>query len=109
MHLIPTTITNMCTKSTLQDLPKHPKECTQTLYNCTICYRTKFNHPEKGHTHPTDNLEKGELLQVDFEFYDIPSICGFISVFTIIDANTRKLWCFRGPDKKPPVTKIYFF
>ena len=108
MHLHPDTITTMCSKQILRDLPSKTKSHANVLCNCTICFRSKFNHPNRGMTVNTDNLKKGNLLHIDFQFYDIVSIRGFSSILSIIDAKTRKLWCFPGPDKRPPITKIKF-
>ena len=93
----------MCSKKILQDLPSQLNNCKTTLCNCTICYRKKYNHPAKGPTTSTEHLAPGSLLHVDFYFYDITSIRGFNSNITIIDAKTRKLWCFPGPDKNHPL------
>ncbi len=63
----------------------------------------------KGKTTNTDKLKPAELLHIDFKFFDKTSIRGFTSILTIVDARTRKLWVFPGPDKRPPIAKLEFF
>ena len=109
MNLSQSTITKMYQEQTLNNLPKCLPPNTYDLCQCTICWKEKYNHPAKGTTQDTTNLLPGQLLHMDFKFYNILSIRGFSSIFTIIDAATRKLWCFPGPDKRPPIAKMNYF
>jgi hypothetical protein len=47
---------------------------------------SKFSHPPKGPTTNTDHLSPGQLLHIDFGFWDIVSHPGFSSMLLIIDA-----------------------
>ena len=45
---------------------------------------------------------------MDFKFYDVTSISGFTSIFTIIDKKHLK-YGFPGPYKRTPFHKINYF
>ena len=38
------------------------------------------------------NLQPGELIHIDFSFYNVTSICGFTSRLTVVCENTRMIW-----------------
>jgi hypothetical protein len=65
----------------------------------------KTSTVSNGETASTDNLNlnPGELLHMDFAFWDIPSRRMFTAVLAIIDAETRMLWIFCTSIKKPPI------
>lgn len=109
MHLSDNKMELMCKDQTLLNLPNKLKPKNKNECPCIICIKAKFNHPPRGITQSTDSILPGALLHMYFKFYNVVSIRGFTSVFTIIDAKTRKLWCFPGPDKRPPIYKLEFF
>ena len=41
-----------------------------------------------------NNLQPGELIHMDFDFYIVTYICGFTSIITVFCAKTRMLWIF---------------
>ena len=45
----------------------------------------------KGTTVDTSNLQPGELVQMDFSFYNVISIHGFTSILTGVCTNTRMI------------------
>jgi len=79
----------MCKQETLIGLPKIPFPSPK--HECPICLMSKFSHPPKGKTINTNHLAPGELLLIDFGFWDIQSHRGFTTMFLIIDAKTRML------------------
>jgi hypothetical protein len=100
-HCNPRKLDDMCRKSTLLGLPKQPFPSSPK--QCPVCIMSKFSHPPKGHTTNTDNLLPGQLLHLDFGFWDTPSHRGFTSMLLIIDAKTRMLWLFCTANKRPPL------
>jgi hypothetical protein len=85
-------IDEMCHTSTLLGLPQKP--FTPFTQQCPIFLMSKFSHPPKVPTTSTDNLSPGQLLQIDFGFWDLLSHRGFSSMLLIIDAETCMLWLF---------------
>ena len=77
--------------------------------NCIQCYEAKLKTVNKGETLDTSKLEKGELLHIDFKFFEKTSIRGFTTILTIFDAKTRKLWVFPRLDKSPQIEKLKMF
>ena len=49
------------------------------------------------------------MLHIDFTFYNVTSIRGFVALLTIVDAKTHMLWVFATPNKQPPLRVILFF
>jgi hypothetical protein len=92
-------IDQMCRSSTLLGLPRKP--LPPYKHQCHICLMSKFSHPPKGPTTNTDKLSPGQLLHIDFGFWDIVSHRGFSSMLLIIDAKTRMLWLFCTSNKAP--------
>jgi hypothetical protein len=70
---------------------------------------SKFSHPPTGKTLNTDHLHQGELLHLDFSFWDIRSHRGFTSTLLIIDAKTRMLRIFCSSNKRAPLKTIEYF
>ena len=66
---------------------------------------TNFN---KGKTVNTSNLQPGELIHMDFDFYNVTYIHGFISMLTVVCANTRMLWVLPTASKRAPVHIVCF-
>ena len=73
---------------TLDGLPKHfPKKISKAP--CTICYKAKITTINKITTVDTIKLQPGELVHMDFSFYNITSICDFTSILALVCAKTR--------------------
>jgi hypothetical protein len=70
---------------------------------------SKFSHPPKGPTASTAHLLPGQLLHLDFGFWDIPSHHGFTSMLLIIDVKTRMLWLLCTANKRPPLKILDYF
>ena len=83
----------MCHYQTQNDLPK---QYTNKLDKapCTICYTAKITNSPKGATVDRSNLKPGELIHIDFAFYNVTSICGFTSILTVFREKTRMIWVF---------------
>ena len=60
----------------------------------------------KGTTVDTSNIQLGELIHMDFAFYNVTSIRGFTSILTFVCTNTIMLWVFSP--KQSPVCIICF-
>ena len=56
----------------------------------------------KGTAVDTTNRQPGELINMDFYFYNVTSIHGFTSMITVVYANTRMLWVFLTAPKRAP-------
>jgi len=97
----------MCRLNTLHGLP--PNLSRNDNRECPICLMSKFSHPPKGKTINTEALHPGELLHIDFGFWDIPSHRGFTSMLLIIDAKTRMLWLFCSSTKRAPLSTLRYF
>ncbi len=98
---------DMCRRSTLLGLPRKPfPPCT---HQCPICLMSKFSHPPKGQTTSTNHLTPGQLLHLDFGFWDLTSHRGFSSMLLIIDAKTRMLWLFCTSNKRAPIKILSYF
>ena len=83
----------MCHNKTLDGLQKN---CTNKIHTstCTISYTAKTTTIINGTTVDTSNLQPGELVHIDFSFYNITSIRGFTSILKVVCAKTRILWVF---------------
>jgi hypothetical protein len=88
-------------------LPKVPPPRYE--YDCPVCSLGKLPQFRKGKTVSTAKLQPGELLHMDFAFWDILSRRNFTAVLTIVDACTRMLWLFCTASKKPPVHILRWF
>ena len=62
----------------------------------------------KGTTIDTTNLQPGELIHMEFSFYNMTSIQGFTSMITVMFAQTIMIWVFLNATKRSPVIKIRF-
>ena len=56
----------------------------------------------------TSNLKPGEIIHMDFEFYNVNSICGFTSMLTVIFEMTRMIWVNPTASKRAPVHTTHF-
>ena len=95
----------ICCHPTLTGLPKHcPKKLNQEP--CTICYTAKMTTFPKVTTVDTNDLQLGELIHMDFVFYNVNSTNGFTSMINVVFTKTRMLWLFPNVSKQPPVRII---
>ena len=60
-----------------------------------------MTYPPKGKTVDTTNIQPGEIIHMDFSFFNVNSIQGFTSMLTAVYEKTIMLWIF------PTVPKIY--
>jgi hypothetical protein len=98
----------MCHKQSLLGLPHRPfppRSCP-----CAICITTKFTHPPKVKATLTQITRRGELLHIDFSFWNVTSIHGFTSLLSINDGKDRMLWNFPTASKRVHLEILdYFF
>ena len=59
-------------------------------------------------TFDTSKLELGELIHMNFSFYNVTSIHNFTSMLTVVYAKTIMLWVFSTAPKITPVRIISF-
>ena len=63
---------------------------------------------KKGTKFDIINLQPGELIHMDFVFYNGTYIRGFTSILIVVCANTRMLWVLPTASKRVPVRIIRF-
>jgi hypothetical protein len=97
----------MCREQTPTGLPRVPPP--QYEYDCPVCSLGKLPQFRKRKTASTDNLKPGELMHMDFTFWDITLLRMFTAVLIIIYAKTRMLWLFCTSSKKPPMHILRWF
>ena len=102
LHPSDSVLKEMCRHQTIYGLPKNcPKQIHKTPR--TICYTAKLTTINKFTTVDTSNLQPGELVHVDFEFYNVTSIHSFTPMLTVVCAKTIMLWLFPTVSKISPV------
>jgi len=92
----------MCRNQSLLGLPKSPfplRKCP-----CVICITTKMVNPPKAKFTSTKLLCRGQLLHIDFSFWNLCSIRGFTSLLSVIDGKDRMLWNFPTTSKHVPLS-----
>ena len=100
----------MCRSKKDPGLPAiFPKKFQTFKELCPICARGKMRVTNKGEVIDTNNYLPGQMLHIDFTFYEIVSIRGFTCVFIIVDAKTRRVWAFCTSSKRPPIHIMRFF
>ena len=62
----------------------------------------------KGTIVDKNSLQPGELIHMDFTFYNMTSIHGFTSMLTVVCKETRMIWVFNNVSKLSPVRIIRF-
>ena len=68
----------------------------------------KMKTVNKGTTVDTSNLQPGELVYMDFEFYNVTSIHGFTFIIIVVYKNTRIIGLFPTASTRTPVRIIHF-
>ena len=107
IHPYASVIKAMCHHQTLTSLPKHwPKKINEAPY--TVCYTAKITTLPKGTTVDTNSLWPGELIHVEFTFYDVALIQVVTSMLTVVCENTTMIRVFLTASKKAPVRIICF-
>ena len=97
----------MCCHKNITVPPKHrPKKIYQAPL--TICYTSKMMTFPKGTTFEKTKLQPGELIHMEFAFYNVTSIRGFTSMIDVVCAKTRMIWVFTNASKRSPVCIIQF-
>jgi hypothetical protein len=107
-HNCDAVLDTMGRKQSLLGLPKRPfppRSCP-----CPICIMTKLTHPPKVKATLSKLTRRGELLHIDFSFWNVTSLRGFTSLLSIIDGKDRMLWNFPTASKRVPLDILdYFF
>ena len=100
----------MCRSKKIPGLPTiFPTKYQRFKELCPICAKGKMKVTSSGGTIDTSKYLPGQMLHIDFTFYDIISIRGFTCVLIIVDARTRKVWTFCTTSKRPPINIMRFF
>ena len=100
----------MCRTKKIPGLPFiFPSKFQRFKELCPICAKGKMKITISGGVIDTSKFLPGQLLHIDFSFYEITSIRGFTCVLIIVDALTRKVWAFCTPNKRPPLDIMRFF
>ena len=73
-----------------------------------MSYTAKTTTTPKGTTIHTNNLQPGEIIHMDFDFYNVTPIRGFTSMITVVCAKTLMIWVFHNASKRDPVHIIFF-
>ena len=90
---------------TLTCLPKHfPNKLNQGP--CIICYTENMTDLTKGKKQLIQIT--GEIIHMDFAFYNVTSIRGLSFIITAVCSNTRMLWVFINAPKQSTVCIICF-
>jgi hypothetical protein len=106
-HSCDDTLDKMCLEQTMIGLP--PRPFPKRPCQCPICALATLTCPPRGKFFDTSLLCRGQLLHLDFSFWDKVSLRGFTSVLSIIDAKTRMLWVFCTATKRPPLAVFDYF
>ena len=85
----------MCCTKKMPGLPAiFPSKYQTFKETCPICAKSKMKVTSAGKVVDTNDYSPGQLIHMDFTFYEIVSIRGFTSILVIVDAKTRKVWAF---------------
>jgi hypothetical protein len=63
----------------------------------------KMTTPPKAQVSSYKLTTCGQLLQLDFSFWNVTSICGFSSLLSVIDGKDHMLWVFPTASKGHPL------
>ena len=75
------------------------------MYSYSVSHRKR---KISGTTVDTTNLQPGELIHMEYSFYNYTSIRGFTSVLTAVCEKTRMIWVFPTASKTAPLYIINF-
>ena len=76
-------------------------------YTCPICILTKTTRVKRNKAIPSRfPYSKGELLCMDFSFWNVKSIRGFTALLSVICMKTRFSFAFPTRHKRPPLATI---
>ena len=76
-------------------------------YACPICILTKATKMKQNKITPSRAVhQKGELLCMDYSFWNEKSIRGFTSLLSVICMKTRFAFAFPTRHKRPPLATI---
>ena len=76
-------------------------------YNCPICLLTKSTKIKRNKDVPSRLPHtKGEILCMDYSFWNIQSIRGFASLLSVVCQTTRFSFTFPTRHKRPPLSTI---
>ena len=97
----------MCRIQTITGLPKnYTKKINNALR--TIYYTSKTTSFPEVITFFKTQLQPGELLHMDFAFYNVTLVLGFTSMITVVCEKTIIIWFFPTSSKISPVCIIFF-
>jgi hypothetical protein len=62
-----------------------------------------MTHPSRTSISSYIITQHGQLLHIDFSFWNVISVCGFTSLLSVIDGKDRMSWVFPTASKRPPL------
>ena len=97
----------MCCHQTLIGLPQQPpKKITEAPF--TVCYTKNMKTLPKGTAVNITTIQPGELMHMNFDFYNFTSILSLIYMLNVVLTKTTMLWVFSTASKIPPVIIIIY-
>ena len=95
----------MAIKVLMGGLPEHLPELEEP---CPICLLTKATNIPRGPTTDVSKFSPGFMLQMDFAFFNVQSICVFTSTFVAVCFATSYPFGFPSIIKRPPLDILKF-
>lgn len=86
-----------------------PKTVPSLKCPCHVCHITKATRIPRQITVDLTTFSPGFMIQMDFCFAKVPSVRGFTSILSTIDAKTRNPWAFPTRSKRPPTDLLRWF
>jgi hypothetical protein len=91
-------------------LPKsHPKTLAPYPGRCPVCEIMGAVHLSRGPCVDTTELPIGTRWQLDYTFWNIRSIRGFIATLSIVESTSRMKFVFNCRHKRPPIDIVRRF
>jgi len=96
-------IIHMAKHKSIDKLPTHLHEFN---HSCPICLKCKFTKIPRNPPLPTNMLKPGQMLQLDFAFFNQQSIRGFTSYLSCDCVHTKYSFRFCTRSKRAPIDVI---
>ena len=96
-------VIHMKKHNSLSNLPSHLKELSHI---CPICAKCKLTRLPRNPPLPVSMLRPGQMLQMDFGFYNVKSVRGFSSFLSVDCVQTKYSFAFCTRRKRSPIDII---
>jgi hypothetical protein len=100
-------VDRMCKEKTLSGIPRVPPP--RYAYDFPVYRLGTFPQFKKGKTVTMEHIKPGELVHINFDFWNIVSRRGLTAVLTIVDACSRFIWLLCTASKKLPIRILRWF